>query len=116
MSAVNHKPATPLPWHTEDPGSKVDGCSYTNGADGKTVDHHGDIFQTREANEQNGAYKVHAANAYPKLVEALKTEAATLRAWAAQSRSGGWSTHQVEPQLKRAHEIELMLYSIGEGA
>jgi hypothetical protein len=35
----------------------------------------------------------------------LDNEANLLDDWAAQSLFGGWSTHQVEPQRKRADEL-----------
>ena len=36
------------------------------------------------------------------LEEALRDEANQLEKWAHESRSGGWSTHQVDPMNKRA--------------
>ena len=44
-----------------------------------------------------------------ELVKALRKEAALLRHWAVQSRSGGWSTHQVEPMRQRANELDDLL-------
>lgn len=41
--------------------------------------------------------------------EALRAESALLRAWAKESRDGGWSTHQVEPMRKRADAIDALL-------
>lgn len=47
--------------------------------------------------------KLEAANAL------LRDEATLLRAWARESREGGWSTHQVAPMNKRADEIQAHL-------
>jgi hypothetical protein len=35
----------------------------------------------------------------------LRDEASLLRAWARESRDGGWSTHQVDPMNRRADDI-----------
>lgn len=60
-----HAPATPLPW-------VADGHHVTN-ADPKTRMY---IVVKREGPQQNAAYIAHAANAYPKLVEFVRTVAA----------------------------------------
>lgn len=39
----------------------------------------------------------------------LRNESALLRAWARESREGGWSTHQVDPMKRRADEIDAHL-------
>jgi hypothetical protein len=44
-----------------------------------------------------------------RLREAIRQEAIQLRAWAAQSRSYGWSTHQVEPMRRRADLLDEVL-------
>jgi hypothetical protein len=63
---MKHKPPTPLPVELEEgnphcivfaDGTSADVSYYENG---------------EEAGEQHAAYLVHAANAYPKLVAALK--------------------------------------------
>lgn len=46
-----------------------------------------------------------------QLIEEVKKEIDLLRSWAAESKSGGWSTHQVETQLARAKELEDLLYT-----
>lgn len=38
--------------------------------------------------------------------EQLNRIAAQLRKWAIESRTGGWSTHQVDPMRKLADEID----------
>jgi hypothetical protein len=43
------------------------------------------------------------------LASELRTEAAKLRHWAVQSRTGGCSTHQVEAMRQRANEIDDLL-------
>lgn len=42
-------------------------------------------------------------------VAELQSLADQLRRWAVESRVGGWSTHQVEPMLNKAHEIECFI-------
>jgi ElaB/YqjD/DUF883 family membrane-anchored ribosome-binding protein len=42
-----------------------------------------------------------------KLLEEIEE---TLRDWARQSVTGGWSTHQVEPQQQLANRIAATLY------
>ena len=61
MSA-NHKPATPLPWTTAD--------GYIKGANGDTS--FGSDLYYPWPTEADMPYIVHAANAYPRLVAALK--------------------------------------------
>lgn len=70
---TNHKPATALPWETDEWGSvfpvgKYDrvvltGFSLSMGP------------RSQEA-EQNTAYMLHTANAYPQMVQVLKDRAA----------------------------------------
>lgn len=47
-----------------------------------------------------------------KLIWVLKDEIELLERWAAQSESGGWSTHQVEAQKERANELKAVLFDI----
>ena len=62
-----HKPATPLPFRSEDTTVKY----VTHGA-WHTIARLNDKKYTNEANKENAAYLAHAANAYPKLVAALR--------------------------------------------
>lgn len=39
----------------------------------------------------------------------LETAAAKCELWAHNSRSGGWSTHQVDPNLKLASELRVFV-------
>jgi hypothetical protein len=48
------------------------------------------------------------------LVKALRDEIRQLRKWALESEAGGWSTHQTEPMRRRANDLEILLYSMGE--
>ena len=69
MSAVKHTPATPLPWIADT--HRINDCNGQNIARadnqfGDNIDH-----------VQDAAYIVHAANAYPRLVEALRLCLAT---------------------------------------
>lgn len=63
---VKHKPETPLPWAAD-----VNNPNW-NG----DIDSHGTAVRSvsvaRAKRDQDTAYITHAANAYPKLVEALK--------------------------------------------
>lgn len=68
--STKHKPATPLPWHL---GVKqAERIIYTQ--DGWAVAnatvYHG--HEDAEDCKRNAAYIAHAANAYPRLVEALR--------------------------------------------
>lgn len=47
--------------------------------------------------------------------EFLQQIATQLRQWAVESRSGGWSTHQVEKQRKLADKIDEHLHAAGKG-
>lgn len=42
-----------------------------------------------------------------KLIETVKTMASQLDKWVTESRTGGWSTHQVDPMTKRASDLRL---------
>ena len=85
---TNHKPATELPWyatgwHQEQNSAAPSGfrkqitSSYA-GADGHLIAGLGGVPYVAEirakgsAHYHNAAYIVHAANAYPRLVEALR--------------------------------------------
>ena len=61
------KPTTPLPFRSEDTTVKC----VTHGA-WHTIARLNDKKYTNEANKENAAYLAHAANAYPKLVAALR--------------------------------------------
>lgn len=45
--------------------------------------------------------------------QALLRVSAKLEAWAIESRTGGWSTHQVDPQRKLALEIRSSVIGTG---
>ena len=66
---TNHKPATPLPWRDEE--GDAGGRHIT--ADAKGDDAIACTYDESDfaAAAQDAAYIAHAANAYPKLVEAL---------------------------------------------
>lgn len=80
MSAVKHQPATPLPFKEFAPeiGGEVKqdyryiegGCGYCT----ESAIQHGDVGFSLAGSilPQDAAYIAHAANAYPKLVEALR--------------------------------------------
>ena len=74
---TNHTPATPLPWLNLSPGV---------GPRAKDV-----------------AYRIHAANAYPKLVEALRDCAEWL-----------CEAHQGSDQWERGHAARALLSELGE--
>jgi hypothetical protein len=46
------------------------------------------------------------------LIKAIRDEISLLEKWAQESKVGGWSTHQVEPQLKRANELKILLFDL----
>ena len=45
--------------------------------------------------------------------ELLSEIAENLEQWAIESQNGGWSTHQVKPQIELAATIKLHLYDAG---
>ena len=80
------KPATPLPWI-------VDGDEVTDGTG--TV---ADVFgETSEDREQNAAYIAHAANMYPKLVEALQ--------WAVERLDDNYPVAYCEERMRQARAL-----------
>lgn len=46
------------------------------------------------------------------LISLLRRIESQLEAWANESRTGGWSTHQVEPMRKLADEIRMRLSGV----
>jgi hypothetical protein len=54
------------------------------------------------------------ARVVTELVKTLQDEAALLERWAAESRNGGWSTHQVDAQLRRAADLRAQLARLEE--
>lgn len=99
---TTHKPATPLPWvyepNLERGDARTSGyirertitAEYANlgRAVAKAVRFNGSTDQ-----ERNAAYIAHAANAYPRLVEALEIALATVELYTgngAQSQPANW--------------------------
>ena len=69
MDSFKHQPATPLPWKRVDwLNGAVTGEGFTPIFSGSTD--HGELVI--EGRPRDFAYIAHAANAYPKLVEALR--------------------------------------------
>ncbi len=60
---LNPEPGTPLPWHVF--GRQVGGPDFVRVADTYASE------RSREAQDANALYLVHAANLYPELVERL---------------------------------------------
>ena len=73
---MTKQPATPLPWHQPSRYSPEDGCDIPcgaiEGANGESVAV-GTYAQLPTHCAQNAAYIAHSANAYPRLVEMLRT-------------------------------------------
>ncbi len=69
---MKHAPATPLPWRIEPAAQQKPRVSIKVAHAVLLSDHAPRMADVRLA--QDAAYIAHAANAYPKLVEALKTE------------------------------------------
>lgn len=80
MSAVKHQPATPLPWGAGTPEACGGDAEYARliicGPDGSSIGQMTLGFTEEEADDkiepQNADYAIHVANAYPKLIEALR--------------------------------------------
>ena len=47
-----------------------------------------------------------------QLIQAIKTEINLLEGWIAETKSGGWSTHLVQPMEKRASELKNLIYDL----
>jgi hypothetical protein len=47
-----------------------------------------------------------------KLILELKKEVKLLESWNKITKTGGWSTHLVEPMTKRINELKALLYDI----
>lgn len=47
-----------------------------------------------------------------RLIQEIKKEIELLERWAYESKYGGWSTHQVKPQLDRAAELKQLIYDL----
>lgn len=96
---TKHQPATPLPWTQPNRTSMklhpVDGGGR-----------HGFVVATQK---QDAAYITHAANAYPKLVEALRD--AILRHQDMKHRLGG----EIASSFERANDARIaLLRELGE--
>lgn len=103
MSAVKHRPATPLPFPQNTlPFSQVAGHQqHINDAIGYEV--------AKATDGHRAAYLVRAANAYPKLVEALRE---VLRDRLTQA-----NLHQMPPAMRqRLESARAALREIGEEA
>ena len=87
---MTHKPATPLPW--------IDDGSAVIGNDGGP----GFCYVAEQACKSDRAYIVHACNAYPRLVSALRD--ARMRLWQ-------WDSH---PSSRAVPEIDALLRELGE--
>lgn len=109
---VKHKPATPLPWKLRKDHESTD----LLGADGDCVNSaakgsFGDDYK-RVVRDMN--YERHAANAYPKLVAALRGEyAEPFEQWAQERFESGFVyTHEVyHAEMRHA-----LLSELGEDA
>lgn len=67
---TNHQPATALPWHLGVKQAEQIVYDSTGWAVANATVYHGNA--ERAETVQNARYVAHAANAYPKLVEALR--------------------------------------------
>ena len=109
---TKHKntPATPLPWHIDgkyirhdrerDPrGPAIADCDLSHG-----------IGEVGEKDARNAAYIVHAANAYPQLIEKAR---AVLTAWQSVPED-----MQVPDEINggQIEELAALLHELGEDA
>ena len=106
---AKHSPATSLPWVTEKLRAPNGGTYYRCGSEsdsGPVVQVFGTMSGAYDAHA-NAAYIVHAANAYPKLVEALRE---TLRDRLTQA-----NLHQLPPGIRsRLESARALLRELGE--
>jgi hypothetical protein len=97
---AKHSPATSLPWKLKQDKAAPYSGIYTE--TGKQITH-----ENGATSDENAAYIVHAANAYPKLVEALRE---TLRDRLTQA-----NLHQLPPGIRaRLESARALLRELGE--
>lgn len=97
---TKHKPTTPLPWRV---------CRMEGGRRLALVNSMGGLITYFDTiGEDRAAYIAHAANAYPKLVQALRETSARLRGAAHDARQGvsQRSGNPIEVYSERAEEWE----------
>lgn len=91
---MNMKPATALPWTVTPDPEAHDGEMDIVSAQGCPASEHWFIASTYGIDDEgddsrrNAAYIAHAANAYPKLVEALRVAIKEADGWFDDSRGG----------------------------
>lgn len=109
MSNVKHQPATPLPWHVggvktpkrgEYPAYPINNAAHENIAQLP--------IYARGGSNRDAAYIAHAANAYPKLVEALRFGLRAIEGKMA--RNAGLTAHEIAFR----DEAEPLLRELGE--
>ncbi len=94
---TKHTPATPLPWETLP-------AARSNLVHVETSTDHAPVCSLPKARADDAAYIAHAANAYPKLVEALRDAA-----------NGLDTTGQTTPQSNAArNNARALLRELGE--
>lgn len=117
MSAVKHQPATPLPWRSTHP-MKLDDSAPRHGLVRIDAGHFPSVAQMVEYDKRNAVpvqdarYIAHAANAYPKLVEALR--AASRELW--QALGGGDDDDCRTIADARCKRFDSLLRELGEDA
>lgn len=124
---TKHKPATPLPWAFVDNGMQIIAREAPAQIRPVSVAHATRAHANYNTNNAlvDVAYIAHAANAYPKLVEALRETSARLRGAAHDARQGvsQRSGNPIEVYSERADayedqaiEADALLRELGEGA
>lgn len=100
---IRHQPVTPLPWQTE---LDLDSVDIVGPLEQHLFIGRGGS-ETLEERAKDSDYAVHAANAYPKLVEALRETSKELRGLA---EKFSLSSPGAE------HDADALLRDLGEGA
>ena len=111
---------TPTPWMTQPCGEMLPNdvmivADCGKNSDGiqaiSTVARALSIRQTKEVTAANAAFIVEAVNNHTPMLKSLEScaklfdiLAAKLDRWAVESQTGGWSTHQVDENLKTAND------------
>lgn len=98
---MNHKPATPLPWYRAAADRHVQLTPESSGPWLRTAHVEGstrDEWARIESNQRDVAYIVHAANAYPRLVETIK----------------GWLPRDVSEDGTQDQAMRALLRELGE--
>lgn len=97
---IKHQPATPLPWTAYAMGDRIEVYQDDGQGNGDAIN-----VTTRDG-QPNAAYIAHAANAYPKLVQALRDAAEAIQNPMGARRSKDGAAAAANALLKKLGEAQ----------